>query len=124
MNVSRCDTGARAHTHAHKQPSLVSYPVAMEPVAKAERYVVPVMEVMDEGDGHDHGDDEEEEEGEEEGDRVHEEVDGDGIRNASRMRACRQVRNRIATGAPLSATWVEKGATRNTAQCKQTLSSP
>lgn len=48
---------ARAHTHAHKQPSLLSDPVAMEPVAKAERYGALVMEVVDEGDGHDHGDD-------------------------------------------------------------------
>lgn len=43
--------------HAHKQPCLLSDPVAMEPVAKAERYVALVMEAVDEGDGHDHGDD-------------------------------------------------------------------
>lgn len=77
----------------------------MEPVAKAERYVVRVMEVVDEGDGHDHaegeeGEDEEEEEGGKRregeggrgGGRVHEEVNVDGIRNACRIRACRQVR--------------------------------
>lgn len=75
MNVSRCDTDAHthtcihthAHTHTHTPPPLLSYPVAMEPVAKAERYVV-VMEVVDEGDDRD------------DGDVVHEDDNGDRIK--------------------------------------------
>lgn len=57
VNVSRCDTDTHAHTlthtHTHTTPPLLSCPVAMEPVAKAERYVF-VMEVVDEADDHHH----------------------------------------------------------------------
>lgn len=43
MYLAATQTHARTHTqHTHKltQPPLLSYPVAMEPVAKAERYVL------------------------------------------------------------------------------------
>lgn len=64
VNVSRCDTDAHTHTQTlththtdtHTTPPLLSCPVAMEPVAQAERYVF-VMEVVDEGDDHQHDDD-------------------------------------------------------------------
>lgn len=57
MYLAATQASARTHAHTHKQPSLLSDPVAMEPVAKAERYVALGMEVVDEGDGHDHGHD-------------------------------------------------------------------
>lgn len=111
MNVQRCDTDVRAHTayiaYTHTPPPLSSSPVAMEPVAKAERYVV-VMEVVDEGDDDD--------------DDAHKDDNGERINSFTELQGPAGYKP-MRCWALLSATWVE-GATRNTAQCKQTLSSP
>lgn len=64
MYLAATQTRTHAHIHTRTLPPLLSYPVAMEPVAKAERYVV-VMDVVDEGDDDNDDDDD-----------VHEDDDG------------------------------------------------
>lgn len=107
---TRAPTHIHIYIHTHPPPPLSSSPVAMEPVAKAERFVV-VMEVLDERR------------------RRHDDDDGREDDNSDRVNSP-FAELQGPTGhkpmhcwALLSATWVE-GATRNTAQCKQTLSSP
>lgn len=55
MYLAATQTLTHAYIHTRTLPPLLSYPVAMEPVAKAERYVVG-MEVLDEGDDDNDGD--------------------------------------------------------------------
>lgn len=55
MYLAATQTCTHAYIHTRTLPPLLSYPVAMEPVAKAERYVV-VMEVLEEGDEDNDGD--------------------------------------------------------------------